>query len=156
MRAYNAVGTTGVFEGHGVAGEVVDAWRRAREHEICPIRSLLDAGVKVSLASDNVPVSLWPCVWQATERIDRATRSVIAPDQRITREEALRCATVHGAWLCGDEARRGTLAPGKLADLIVLPENPLTLAAERIPSLVPDLTLVGGRVAWSRQEGASA
>ena len=138
------------------ASAVRDRMGVAREHEICPIRSLLDAGVKVSLASDNVPVSLWPCVWQATERIDRATRSVIAPDQRITREEALRCATVHGAWLCGDEARRGTLAPGKLADLIVLPENPLTLAAERIPSLVPDLTLVGGRVAWSRQEGASA
>jgi len=135
------------------ASAVRDRIGASREHEICPIRSLLDAGVKVSLASDNVPVSLWPCVWQATERIDRATGSVIAPQQRITREEALRCATVHGAWLCGDEARRGTLAPGKLADLIVLPENPLTMAAERIPSLVPDLTLVGGRVAWSRQEG---
>jgi predicted amidohydrolase YtcJ len=138
------------------ASAVRDRIGAAREHEICPIRSLLDAGVKVSLASDNVPVSLWPCVWQATERIDRATGSVIAPDQRITREEALQCATTHGAWLCGDEARRGTLAPGKLADLIVLPENPLTVAADQIASLVPDLTLVGGRAVWSRQEGTNA
>ncbi|MGE4240513.1 amidohydrolase [Ramlibacter sp.] len=118
-----------------------------RENEICPIRSLLDAGVKVSLASDNVPVTLWPCVWQATERIDRATRRVIAPSQKVSREEALQCATVNGAWLCGDETRRGTLEAGKLADMIVLADNPLTMPAERIPTLVPDMTIVGGRVA---------
>ena len=116
----------------------------AREDEICPLRSLLDAGVKVSLATDNVPVTLWPCVWQAVERIDRATRSVIAPGQRITREEALACVTVNGAWLCGDEDRRGTLEPGKLADMVVLPGNPLTMPAARIPDLRADLTVVGG------------
>jgi predicted amidohydrolase YtcJ len=122
----------------------------ARENEICPLRSLLDAGVKVSLASDNVPVTLWPCVWQASERIDRATQSVIAPAQRISREEALRCATVNGAWLCGDEARRGTLEPGKLADMIVLPHDPLTMPAERLASLVPDETIVGGATVHRR------
>lgn len=119
-----------------------------REEEICPIRSLLDAGVKVSLATDNVPVSLWPCVWQASERIDRATGRVIAPGQRITREEALQCASTHGAWLCGDESLRGTLEAGKLADLIVLPDDPLTMAPERLRDLVPDLTMVGGRTVF--------
>ncbi|HWA37706.1 MAG TPA: amidohydrolase family protein, partial [Burkholderiales bacterium] len=97
-------------------------WRRAaatrdqvgreREETICPIRSLLEAGVCVSLGTDNVPVSLWPCVWQAVERIDRATGEVIAPGQRIGREEALKCASTHGAWLCLDEQDRGTLEPG--------------------------------------------
>jgi predicted amidohydrolase YtcJ len=121
-----------------------------RENEICPIRSLLDAGVRVALATDNVPVTLWPCVWQACERVDRTTQRVIAPAQRISREEALQCATVNGAWLCEDEARRGTLEPGKLADMIVLPENPLTMPAERLSSLAPDLTIVGGRTVWER------
>ncbi len=115
-----------------------------RENEICPIRSLIDSGVNVSLASDNVPVSLWPCVWQATERVDRTTGRVIAPEQKISREEALRCATVHGARLCGDEARRGTLEPGKLADMIVLQANPLTVPADAIAALVPDMTIVAG------------
>ncbi len=124
-----------------------------REHDICPIHSLLAAGVQVALATDNVPISLWPCVWQATERIDRATQSVIAPGQRIDREAALRCATVHGAWLCGDEARRGTLEPGKLADLIVLPHDPLTVPAEALRDLAPDLTIVGGRTVWQRAPG---
>ena len=126
------------------ASAVRDRIGAARENEICPLRSLLDAGVKVSLATDNVPVSLWPCIWHATERIDRATQSMVAPDQRITRDEALRCATVNGAWLCGDEDERGTLEEGKLADLIVLPEDPLTMPAERIAALRPDITVVGG------------
>jgi predicted amidohydrolase YtcJ len=140
-------------------------WRRAsalrdrigaaRENEICPIGSLLAAGVPVSLATDNVPVSLWPCIWQAAERIDRDTRSVIAPAQRIDREAALRCATVHGAWLCGDEARRGTLEAGKLADLIVLPDNPLTMPADALPAFRPDITVTGGRTVWQNQNPAT-
>ena len=134
-------------------------WRRASavlarigaalEETICPIRSLLDAGVPVSLASDNVPVSLWPCVWHAVERIDRATGRPIAAGQRIGREEALRCASTHGAWLSFDEDQRGSLEPGKLADLIVLKDDPTTVAAERLGALVPDLTIVGGRTVWT-------
>jgi predicted amidohydrolase YtcJ len=135
-------------------------WKRAsavrarvgaeREETICPIRSLLEAGVPVSLATDNLPISLWPCIWQAVERVDRDTGSVVAPGQRIGREQALRCATTHGAWLCLDEGERGSLEPGRLADLIVLPEDPLTVSAERLPALAPDLTVVGGRTVWER------
>lgn len=133
-------------------------WRRASavlarigaEHEetICPIRSLLDAGVPVSLASDNVPVSLWPCVWHAVERLDRETGRVVAPGQRIGREEALRCASTNGAWLSFDEDARGTLEPGKLADLIVLKEDPMTIPAESLTSLYADMTVVGGKTVW--------
>ncbi|MDX3907472.1 MAG: amidohydrolase [Pigmentiphaga sp.] len=130
-------------------------WRRAaatlrrvgkeREDTLCPIRSLLDAGVPVALASDNLPVSLWNTVWHAVSRIDRETGTVIAPGQRISREAALRCATVHGAWLCLDEHERGTLEAGKLADLLVLPEDPLSMPEERLAQVVPDETWVGGR-----------
>ena len=138
-------------------------WRRAsalrdrigaaREDEICPVGSLLAAGVPVSFASDNVPVSLWPCVWQATERIDRSTGTVIAPRQRISREDALRCVTQHGAWLCGDEDRRGSLEPGKLADLLVLPVDPLTVPTADLSGIRPDMTVVGGRVVWEPEPG---
>jgi hypothetical protein len=142
-------------------------WRKAsallktlgpeRENTICPIGSLLAAGVPVSLATDNVPISLWPCVWHATERVDRSSGNVIAPDQRVSREDALKCATVHGAWLCHDEAQRGTLTTGKLADLIVLPDDPLTMEAARLPTLKPDMTFAGGRlVAPASQAGPLA
>ena len=135
------------------ASELLAKIGRDKEETLCPIRSLLDAGVKVSLATDNVPVSMWPCVWQAVERIDRDTGSVIAPGQRITREEALRCATVNGAWLCMDEDERGTLEPGKLADMIVLDDNPLTMPAGEIRHIEPALTIAGGRVVWERGSG---
>jgi predicted amidohydrolase YtcJ len=127
------------------ASAVRDRVGADRENEICPLRSLLDAGVKVSLATDNVPVSMWPCIWQATERIDRVTQSVIAPGQKITRLEALQCATANGAWLCGDEDRRGTIEVGKLADLVVLVEDPLMMPAERIADVRPEMTVVGGK-----------
>jgi hypothetical protein len=138
------------------ASQVLARVGPAREETICPIRSLLDAGVPVSLASDNVPVSLWPCVWHAVERIDRATGRVIAAGQRIGREEALRCASTHGAWLSYDEAERGTLGPGKLADFIVLKDDPLSVPAERLASLAPEMTLVGGRTVWSAGSSGAA
>jgi predicted amidohydrolase YtcJ len=148
--AENGIGVTVLTNNYiwRSASAVRDRIGAARESEICPIASLLDAGVPVALATDNVPITLWPCVWHATERIDRASGGVIAPAQRVDRETALRCATVHGAWLCGDEASRGTLEPGKLADLIVLPEDPLTMPVQRLPALAPDITMVGGRVVW--------
>jgi predicted amidohydrolase YtcJ len=132
------------------ASEVLARVGKENEATICPIRSLLDAGVPVALATDNVPVSLWPCVWQAVARIDRQTGGAIAAGQRISREEALRCATTQGAYLMLDEAERGTLEAGKLADLLVLPENPLTMPEERLQHLAPDLTIAGGRVAYER------
>jgi predicted amidohydrolase YtcJ len=132
------------------ASEVRDRIGRDKEETICPIRSLLEAGVCVSLATDNVPISLWPCVWQAVERIDRATGEVVAPGQRIGREDALKCASTHGAYLCMEEQDRGTLEAGKLADFIVLPEDPLAVPASRLATLAPDLTVVGGRTVWER------
>lgn len=119
---------------------------RDKEDTLCPLRSLVDAGVPVSLATDNVPISLWPCIWQAVERIDRDTGKVIAPGQRLSREEALKCATVNGAYLCMEEGERGTIEAGKLADLIVLDENPLTMEAAGLTDVGLGVTIVGGNV----------
>lgn len=116
-----------------------------KANTIVPVRALLDAGITVSLATDNVPVSLWHCIWHVTERISR-DGAVIAPGQRVSREEGLRCATTHGAYLCLAENERGTIEPQRYADLIVLPDNPLTTSADRLKAMQPDLTIVGGRV----------
>ncbi len=118
------------------------------EETLCPLRSLIDAGVPVALATDNVPISMWPCIWQAVERIDRDTGRAVAPGQRLSREEALKCATVNGAYLCLEEKERGTIEAGKLADLIVLEENPLTMEAARLKDVAPAMTVAGGKVVW--------
>jgi predicted amidohydrolase YtcJ len=120
----------------------------ARENEILPMRNLLQAGVPVCLATDNVPVSLWPSINHVVERKDRETGTVVSPDQCISVEQALRCATVDGAWLCGDEDNRGTLTIGKLADLAVLPRNPLTATGTELASLSADITITDGDIAF--------
>jgi predicted amidohydrolase YtcJ len=102
--------------------------------------------VKVGLVTDNVPVSMfWP-VWQSVARRDRITNERIAPEQALTRAEALRCATLNNAFLTFDEDKKGSLEPGKLADIAVLSEDPLTVEEIGIRDIKSLMTMVGGRI----------
>jgi predicted amidohydrolase YtcJ len=123
-----------------------------KESTIVPIRTLLDQNVPVAFGTDGVPTSLFNPIWQAVERVDRETGDVIAPDQRISRIEALRCATLGGAFLTFEEAEKGTLEPGKLADIVVATEDPLTVEALRLRDIVAAVTIVGGKVAYARDK----
>jgi predicted amidohydrolase YtcJ len=68
------------------------------------------------------------------------------PDQALTLQEALQAYTVGAAYAGGQEAHQGSLAPGKLADVVVLAENPFTIPAERLAGAEVAATLVGGEV----------
>ena len=118
------------------------------EDTIVPLRKLREAGVTVALATDNVPTSLWHPIAQTVTRLDRYAKRAIAASQRLTREEALRAATTAGAWLTFEEHEKGTLEPGKLADLAVLSADPLTVDESRLAEIVAELTVVGGRVVF--------
>jgi predicted amidohydrolase YtcJ len=123
-----------------------------RHDEIAPLRSLRDAGVRVSLATDNVPVSLfWP-VWQSVSRACRYSDDAIAPNQALSREDALRCATINGAYLTGDENIKGSLEPGKLADLTILDADPLTCDEIGIRDIKSRTTMVGGKIVYERSD----
>jgi predicted amidohydrolase YtcJ len=78
-----------------------------RHREITPMRDLIDAGVNVGLVTDNVPSSLfWP-IWEVVARMNRVTNERVAPEQALTRAEALRCATINNAYLTFDEGKKG-------------------------------------------------
>jgi predicted amidohydrolase YtcJ len=68
------------------------------------------------------------------------------PEETPTREEALRLYTLGSAWFSFDDGKRGSLAPGKLADLAVLTKDYLTVPVEEIGTITSLLTMVGGRV----------
>jgi predicted amidohydrolase YtcJ len=68
------------------------------------------------------------------------------PDQALTLREALYAYTVGAAFAGGQEGLQGSLAPGKLADLVVLAENPFTLPAEQLAGAEVAATLVGGEM----------
>lgn len=115
-----------------------------------PQRSLLEAGLPVSAGSDNIPVSPWWAVWSSIVRTERTTGRSIGSAQALDRLQALTLVARNGAWLSFEEDRKGTLTPGKWADLAVLDGDPLRVDAEALPRLQADLTLVGGREVFLR------
>lgn len=124
-----------------------------RAAEISPLRTLMDRGLCVSLATDNVPVSLFFPMWQSIARRSRYTKEVIAPGERLTREQAIRAATINGARLTFEETRKGSIETGKLADFAVLDADPLAVAEDAIRNIAADLTIVGGRVVYEKAPG---
>ncbi|MEC5293130.1 amidohydrolase [Aurantimonas sp. C2-5-R2] len=121
-------------------------------HDIVPMRSLINAGIHVSLATDNVPISLFHPMWHCVSRLDQYTDEEIAPGQRISRYEALRAATLEGAYLTFDENSRGSIEVGKQADLAVLSHDPLRVPAEELVDITADITLVGGKIVHNIEE----
>src|SRR5262245_1439782 len=73
------------------------------------------------------------------------------PEQRETREQALRAYTLNGAYAAFEEKEKGSLTPGKLADIVVLSKDIMTIPEEQIPTAQPDLTIVGGKIKYRRQ-----
>jgi predicted amidohydrolase YtcJ len=126
------------------------------EGTISPLASLRDAGIRFCLATDNVPVSMFHPIWQSIARLDRATGRAVAPWEKLDREDALRAATVDGAYLTFEENDKGSLEAGKLADLAVLSDDPLRVDEARLKDIVADLVVVGGRTVYRRDGVAAA
>lgn len=117
-----------------------------RENDIAPLRALIEAGVPVALATDNVPTSLFYPIWQSVSRKNLYTGERIAPAQALSREQALRAATIHGAQVTCEEHIKGSIEVGKLADLAVLSADPLTVEEDALRDIRSEITMVGGRI----------
>lgn len=115
-------------------------------------RDYLEQGVDFSFGTDNKPYNPFATLWAAVARRERNTGAVLGPSQRLTRLEALRAFTLGGARFSFDENRRGSLEPGKLADLAVLSGDLLDLPEDTIPELRSRLTLVGGRTVYQAED----
>ena len=116
-----------------------------RAEYILPLRDLIDAGIHVSLATDNVPPTLFAPIGHAVSRLTDVG-AVLGPGQCITRKEALAGASREGAWLSFEEDQKGTIEVGKLADLTVLSDDLLEIDAARIPDIISQLTITGGKI----------
>jgi predicted amidohydrolase YtcJ len=77
--------------------------------------------------------------------------STFFPDQRMTREEALRSYTIHNAYAAFEEEIKGSLSPGKLADMVVLSRDIMTVAEAEILETTVVRTILGGRVAYTSE-----
>ena len=121
-------------------------------------RTLIDEGLKPPGTSDSLgsmPESTSPffSMWAMVTRKTRdGTR--LAPEQAISIAEAIRCYTMNSAYSGFEERAKGSLERGKLADLIVVNADPLTVAADEIKDIKVLTTIIGGRVLYQApQEG---
>jgi hypothetical protein len=115
-------------------------------------KSMLDAGAVLAFGSDWPVAPLDPlsgiaaAVTRAT--LDGHNPGGWFPEQRLTVEEALRAYTQGSAYAAFEEKDKGTISPGKLADLVVLSEDLLRIPPERIKDVRVEITIVGGRVVY--------
>ena len=105
----------------------------------------------VSGGTDS-PVVPYPPLWVFYHFVTRDTISggVLGRDQQITRQEALRLETVNNAYTTFEEKIKGSIEPGKLADLVVLEDDIMTVPAKKIESMNVLMTVVGGKTDYQR------
>jgi predicted amidohydrolase YtcJ len=129
---------------------LVRYWGGERAGLTTPVRSYLDQGLIVAGGTD-APVVPYPPLWTIYHFVTRDTIAggALGVDQKISREDALRLSTIHNAHLVFQEARRGSIEPGKLADLTVLSDDILTVPEAQIEKTTAVLTMVGGKIVYA-------
>ncbi|MCM3657789.1 amidohydrolase [Agromyces mediolanus] len=144
-----------------LSGEsAIARWGAERIAAAPPVRALLDAGIPMPLGSDAMRVANYnPFVslqWFVTGLTVSGTPTVRGENLH-SRLEALRGYTLQSAWSTFEEHERGSLEPGKLADLAVLSADYFEVPAEQIHTIVSELTLLGGEAVWdTRAVGRAA
>ncbi len=115
---------------------------------------LIDLGVPMATGTDFSvsPYNPWYTLHAAVTRQDRENnpRGGWIPEQAMTREEALRAATMGGAYVMFAEDILGSIEVGKLADFVIIPVDYMTIPAEDIWKIEPDMTVIGGVVVYTR------
>lgn len=118
---------------------------------ISPMRSILNTGLHATSHTD-APVALpnlMQVVWATVNRTSRSG-TVIGPDERVTPYEAMKMVTLWGAEQFGEQATKGSIKEGKLADLVVLSDNPITMDPVKINQVQVLETIKDGKTVWVR------
>jgi predicted amidohydrolase YtcJ len=134
-----------------------DVFGPSRSADWMPLRSLLDAGVVVAGGSDHMirfdsrkainPYNPFFEMWMAITR-RTADGATFHPEQAVTRLEALRMWTLNGAYLSFEERAKGSIEPGKLADMVVISKDFLACPVDQIKDIEALLTIVDGKVVF--------
>jgi predicted amidohydrolase YtcJ len=113
------------------------------------IKSFLDGGLVVAASSDSpvVPdnplVGIYAAVTRRTE-----SGEYLSPEECISAEQALAMYTTNAAYASFEEDVKGSITPGKLADMIVLSDDPLKSPPEKIKDIRVEMTILDGKIVW--------
>lgn len=122
-----------------------------RGQAISPAASAVARGIRFTNHTDFLvtPLDSMFTVWTAANRLSKSGK-VIGPEERIPVMRALRAITADAAYQYREEGERGTLEAGKVADLVLLSENPLRMDPQRLREVVVVETVKGGRTVYRR------
>lgn len=121
--------------------------------QISPMRSVLDAGM-IATSHTDAPVALpnlMQVMWATVNRTSRSGK-VMGPDERVTQVEGLKAITIWGAYQNFEEGTKGSLEVGKLADLVILSDNPLTIDPAKINTIQVMETIKEGATVYTREQ----
>ena len=120
-----------------------------RAERVDPCNSAYVRGIPFTCHNDSVvtPINPLLSIWSAANRIT-ALGEVLGPEQCVPVAEAVRSVTTHAAYQTFSEAHKGSLEVGKLADMVVLDANPLTIDPIKIRDIQVLATIVGGNVVF--------
>ncbi len=119
------------------------------------IGAIQNAGVPVAFGSDGPVINPdpWPAIHSAVTRQDREGQQFpeATGSSRVSSQSALRMYTLSGAELEGTAQEKGSISPGKLADLVLVDADPLTIDPDGLKDIKAKMTMVGGKVVWERR-----
>jgi predicted amidohydrolase YtcJ len=127
-------------------GDVMHFYGEERTKNMFPMRSFLDAGLCPTDASDYTASPSDPMMWLQSQitRTD-PKGNVWGANQRIKLGEAIGCGTLNGAYASFEEEIKGSLTPGKVADLVVLDQDPFKTEPSQLINIRVERTMVGGK-----------
>jgi predicted amidohydrolase YtcJ len=130
-------------------GEKMKEYGAERLDHMFALRSFIDAGIRPTQASDYPPGPFEPMMALQSE-VTRADMkgTVWGARQKITLEEAIRVGTLHGAYASYEESLKGSIEPGKVADLVVLGRDPFKTDPSQLINTPVERTMVGGKWVW--------
>jgi predicted amidohydrolase YtcJ len=128
--------------------QTMDEWRVTHNNSVAtPVKKF---GIFMAFGSDNLPVDPRVGLYFATTRRGPDGVQHGHAEESVSRPEAIRMYTANGPYLSWEENIKGTLEPGKLADMIVLDEDVLTVPDAQLLTLQIDRTYLGGKLVYER------
>ena len=124
----------------------------ARAAAISPAASAGDLGLPYTFHQDApvIPPDMLQTVWCAATRHTKSGR-VLGGAERVSVYDALQAVTLHAAQQYGEQDQKGSIAPGKRADFVILDRDPLAVAPDEVRSLKVEQTICGGRTIYQRE-----
>lgn len=135
-----------------------ERYGEAALREVMPVRKMMASGAPLAAGTDATRVSSynpWLAIHWAVSGKGRGGDAIWAPENRLSREEALRHWTAAGAWFSREQGKKGQLKAGQFADIAVLDRDYFACAEDEITDITADLTLTGGAVVHAKGEFAA-